>query len=74
MYLTLNLAGVLAYKKDGVILSKKEGGEWALANLPVEYHPLIEAALKEYADAAPVEYNFELAKQYARYMLSRIAE
>ena len=74
MYLTLNLARVLAYKKEGVILSKKEGGEWALANLPEEYHPLIEAALKEYSDAVPVEYDLELAKQYAGYMLSRIAE
>ena len=73
MYLTLNLARVLAYKKDGVILSKKEAGEWALENLPKEYHPLVEAALKEYVDAVPVEYDLELAKQYAEYMLSRIA-
>ena len=74
MYLTLNLARVLAYKKDEVILSKKEAGEWALENLPEEYHPLIEAALKEYADTVSVEYDFNLAKQYAEYMLSRIAE
>ena len=74
MYLTLNLARVLAYKKDGVILSKKEAGEWVLKNLPEEYHPLIETALKEYADAVSVKYDLELAKQYADYMLRRIAE
>ena len=73
MYLTLNLARVLAYKKDRVILSKKEAGEWALENLPEEYHPHIEAALKEYADVGFVEYDLELAKKYARYMLSKIA-
>ena len=73
MYLTLNLARVLAYKKDGVILSKKEAGEWALENLPKEYHPLVEAALKEYSDVGLVVYDLELAKQYAEYMLSRIA-
>lgn len=73
MYLTLNLARVLAYKKDGVILSKKEAGEWALENLPKEYHPLIAAALKEYADGGSAKYDLELAKQYAGYMLSRIA-
>ena len=72
MYLTLNLARVLAYKKDGVILSKKEAGEWALENLPEEYHPLIEDALKEYAAAVSVKYNLELAKQYAGCMLNRI--
>ena len=74
MYLTLNLARVMAYKKDEVILSKKEAGEWALENLPKEYHPLIAAALKEYADVVSVEYDFDLAKQYAGYMLSKIAE
>ena len=30
-------------------------------------------ALKEYAEVGSVEYNLELAKQYAEYMLSRIA-
>ena len=73
MYLTLNLARVVAYKKDGVILSKKEAGEWALENLPKEYHPLIETALKEYADVGFVEYDLDFAKLYADYMLSRIA-
>ena len=72
MYLTLNLARVMAYKKDGEILSKKEAGEWAIENLSEEYHPLIKAALKEYSDASTVKYDFELAKKYAEYMLSRI--
>ena len=72
MYLTLNLARVLAYKKDGLFLSKKEAGEWAIENLSEEYHPLIKAALKEYSDASTVKYDFELAKKYAEYMLSRI--
>lgn len=73
MYITLNLSRVLAYKTDGLILSKKEGGEWALANLPAQYHPLIETALKEYAEAVPASYDLGLAGQYAEYMLSRIA-
>lgn len=34
MYIILNLCRVLAYKKDNVILSKKEGGEWGLSNTP----------------------------------------
>ena len=72
MYLTLNLARVMAYKTEGLILSKKEGGEWALNNLPDEYHPLIEAALKEYSQAVPVEYDPDRAKRYAGYMISRI--
>ncbi len=49
MYYTLNLTRVLAYKKEGLILSKKEGGEWGLKNLPEEFHPLIRKALEEYS-------------------------
>ncbi len=49
MYYTLNLTRVLAYKKEGLILSKKEGGEWGLKNLSEEFHPLIRKALEEYS-------------------------
>ena len=47
MYLTLNLARVLAYKEEELVLSKKEGGEWALKTLPMEYHALIRDAMLE---------------------------
>ena len=72
MYITLNLARVLAYKKEGLILSKKEGGEWALNDVPEEYHPLISAAMSEYAGANVVSYDYDLAKSYAKYMLNQI--
>ncbi len=73
MYLTLNLARVLAYKKEGLILSKKEGGEWALRYLPEEYHSLILDALKEYEKAESISYDIELATRYAEYMLTEIS-
>jgi streptomycin 3"-adenylyltransferase len=72
MYITLNLARVLAYQKDNLILSKKEGGEWGLANLPVKYHHPIIVALEEYASGNPPQYNMELAAEYAEYMLREI--
>ena len=72
MYIVLNLARVLAYKRDGLILSKKEGGEWALENLPDEYHPLIEAALREYEKDTESVYDMKIAKRYADYMLDII--
>ncbi len=72
MYITLNLARVLAYKKEELILSKKEGGEWALDNVPTEYHTLIKSALSEYAENSKENYDFELAKSYAEYMLHEI--
>ena len=72
MYLTLNLARVAAYLSDGLVLSKKEGGEWGLANLPDLYHPLLRAALEEYETGAAVRYDEDLAVRYAAYMLDRI--
>ena len=72
MYLILNLARVLAYGSEGLILSKKEGGEWALDRLPPEYRPLIRDALREYTESASVVYDPALAKRYAAYAVGRI--
>ena len=77
MYLTLNLARVLAYLKEKKVLSKQEGGEWGLGEddlgkrVPGQYHPLIREALEEYQGGEP-DYDLELAKEYATYMLSEI--
>ena len=72
MYLTLNLARVLAYKEEDLVLSKKEGGNWALKNTPTQFHPLIQDAMSEYVGSEDIVYDTELAKQYAAYMLDRI--
>jgi streptomycin 3"-adenylyltransferase len=72
MYLTLNLARVLAYKEEDLVLSKKEGGDWALINTPAQFHPLIQHAMSEYVGSEDIVYDSELAKQYAAYMLDRI--
>lgn len=74
MYLTLNLARVLAYKEEGLVLSKKEGGDWAISHLPPEYHPLISSALREYSESADVAYDKALAKRYAEYAIARIRQ
>lgn len=74
MYLTLNLARVLAYKEEGLVLSKKEGAEWAIDKLPVEYHPLIRNAFNDYTESADIVYDKKLAKHYARYMIRRIKQ
>ena len=72
MYLALNLARVLAYLEDGAVLSKREGGAWALERLPDAYRPLIRAALDAYGGAEDVSYDTDLARRYAAYMLARI--
>lgn len=74
VYLTLNLARVLAYKEEGLVLSKREGGEWALGHVPAEYHPLVRGALREYAESVPMACDEEMARRYAGYMTGRIGQ
>jgi hypothetical protein len=50
----LNPCRALAYIKDGLYLSKKEGGEWGQRNLPAEYANLIEQALAAYSGAQDI--------------------
>ena len=71
-YVILNLPRVLAYCREEKVLSKKEGGEWALCNLPAEFHPLIQNALNEYTKNEDVEYDEKLSDKYAEYMLKQI--
>ena len=72
MYIILNLARVLAYIRDGSVLSKKEGGEWALDNIPEKYHCLLGDAMREYGEGTAASYDPDLMKDYARYMLGQI--
>ena len=72
MYLTLNLPRVLAYQKEGLVLSKKEGGLWALHNIPREFHSLILGALGEYEHDLEIGYDMVLARRFAQYMLQQI--
>lgn len=73
MYITLNLCRVLAYGRDGLVLSKKEGGRWGLQNLPEKYHGLLRAALSAYASDEEMTLEFG-ATDFARYMLEKIRE
>lgn len=78
MYLILNLCRVLAYKRDHLILSKQEGGEWGLKNLPPPYTKWVSAALKEYQTGKSMKRDDERFikeyKQYAAYMLGQIRQ
>ena len=72
MYTILNLCRVLAYKRDGLILSKEEGGKWGIDNVPKKYHRLILCALDEYRSDKPASWDETCAYDYAAYMLDRI--
>lgn len=72
MYIILNLCRVLAYKRNELILSKKEGGEWGIANLPEKFRNLILRAMEEYKTGKPMDLKETFADEFARYMLTEI--
>ena len=69
VYMILNLCRVWAYKQEGLILSKEEGGSWGLEHVPERYRKLIQWAMDKYAEPGA-----EIAerKDFARYMLAQI--
>lgn len=74
VYFTLNLCRVLYFlKKEGVVSSKKEGGEWSLSVLPSEYHQNVQHCLNEYIGIADNdELNVEQLTGFANCMISEI--
>jgi streptomycin 3"-adenylyltransferase len=65
-YYILNLCRTLAFKNSGLILSKKAGGEWGLANIDSRYGEVIKAALKN------AEPDVKSAEKFCKYMLNEI--
>lgn len=74
VYIVLNLARVLAYTREGLVLSKAEGGKWALDNLPREFMPVVEGALCEYGGKNRMDADAAALTEYARYMLGAISD
>lgn len=70
VYVILNLCRVLAYIREGAVLSKAQGGEWGKAKLP-RFAPVIKAALTAYATDGPCQKD---GQEFARWMLERIKE
>lgn len=73
VYYTLNLCRVLYYVREGVVSSKKEGGEWGQKHLPAHYHGLLKRCLEIYSGLSSGEtWDKELLTDYAAYMINEI--
>ncbi len=74
IYTILNLCRVLAYKCDGLILSKKDGGTWGIKHLDQQYSVIIKKALEAYQGCHTFhcEDNGEALIAFARYSLHLI--
>jgi streptomycin 3"-adenylyltransferase len=73
-YIILNLCRVLAYREDGLVLSKQEGGNWGLEHIPEKYHPLIRCALEHYSSGKSAVWSRSDAQEFAGYMISKITQ
>lgn len=76
VYGVLNLCRVLAYQRDRLSTSKREGGRWALENLDSPFHPLIRQALAASQSDAPSGFTWNNADltAFADFARERLSE
>ncbi len=62
VYVVLTLCRALAYFREGLVLTKKSGGEWAIRNLHHRYQGVIQAALNAYNESREMYFDRERAE------------
>lgn len=72
VYIILNLCRVAAYIRDGLVISKKDGGLWGMAHLPCVYHGIIHSALDAYGSGTAYVSDTETEIGFAAYMTDQI--
>lgn len=74
-YVILNLCRVLAYASEKLILSKREGGEWALRRIPSQgFKRIIADALEDYGGGRVIKTDSPAAVEFAETMLREIRD
>ncbi len=68
----LNLCRVLAFIRDGIVLSKAGGGEWGIRNLPAQYTGVAAEALACYNAASVPQISGDGLAGFCEYMLGQI--
>ena len=74
VYYVLNLCRSVAYVREGGVLSKKEGGEWALRHMPTRHQPVIQAALNAYETGLGMFYDEGQAEEFCHAALEEIQQ
>ena len=73
VYTVLNLCRILAFMENGKITSKKEAGEWALAELPKHFSSLVNAALCCYSSGkSDIQTDTDKFKSFLEYTKNEI--
>ena len=72
VYYVLNLCRAVAYERENLMLSKKEGGEWALKHLDFTHQRVIQAALNAYETGLGMSYDEGQAENFCYDALSEL--
>ena len=74
IYCTLNLCRFYALVKEDKILSKYDGGKWALDNMKSEYNDVIKYAMEDYISDTNYVYDNDRLKAFAKEAIAKINE
>ena len=72
VYCILNLCRFLALIRDGVTLSKYDGGKWALENMNSNYNEIIKKAMDDYISDTDNAYDDSTLNDFAQETISMI--
>lgn len=72
VYCILNLCRVLAFCREGAVLSKADGGTWGLAHLEPVWHDIIRQASDAYTKGTPVQAEPETLRRFAERCMREI--
>jgi len=72
IYIILNLCRVFAYIKESLVLSKEQGGQWGLLNLPPQYTKLVSSAMDNYVDGISFDEDKAIQEEFCKYMTNLI--
>jgi predicted nucleotidyltransferase len=71
-YLVLNACRILSFLENGRVLSKAEGGDWALGVVPQKYAPVVRQALHAYRHTnIRGEINLALVRSFATWLMRK---
>ena len=76
-YWVLNACRIMAFIKEGTVLSKLEGGQWGIENLLSKYHNLISQALSCYqgkVNKDRISWDKGKLEDFAEYIIDQITK
>ncbi|MBR0409211.1 MAG: DUF4111 domain-containing protein [Clostridia bacterium] len=74
VYYVLNLCRAVAFERENLMLSKKEGGQWALKHMESCHQRVIQAALNAYETGLGMSYDEGQAENFCYDALSELSD